>query len=61
MNDEHKLSFDKENLMRMHVDYMLKNNAEVEYLAVDDGYIETVGWRRDVRMPKSFSDITYIH
>eukprot|EP00957_Ditylum_brightwellii_P083881 6375355-Ditylum_brightwellii.AAC.1 len=61
MNDEHKLSFDKKNLMRMHIDYMLKNNAEVEYLAFDDSYIETVWQRRAIRMPKSLSDITYKH
>eukprot|EP00957_Ditylum_brightwellii_P049082 3724355-Ditylum_brightwellii.AAC.1 len=47
--------------MRMHSDYMVKNNTEVECLAFDDSYIETVGWRRDVRMTKSFSDITYKH
>eukprot|EP00957_Ditylum_brightwellii_P161548 12300114-Ditylum_brightwellii.AAC.1 len=59
MDDEHKLSFDKKNSTRMQVEYMLKNNAEVECLVFDDGYIEAVGWRRAVRMPKSFSDITY--
>eukprot|EP00957_Ditylum_brightwellii_P014524 1093335-Ditylum_brightwellii.AAC.1 len=61
MNDEHKSSFDKKNSLRMHVDYMLKNNAEVECLAFDDGYIETAGWHRAIRMPKSFLDITYEH
>ena len=61
MNDKHKSSFDKKSSMRMHVDYMLKNNAEVECLVFDDGYIETVWQRRDVRMPKYFSNITYKH
>ena len=40
---------------------MLKNNAEIEYLAFDDGYIETTRQHRDIRMLKSFSDITYKH
>eukprot|EP00957_Ditylum_brightwellii_P054398 4121518-Ditylum_brightwellii.AAC.1 len=59
MDDEHKLSFDKKNLMRMHIENMLETNAELECLAFDDGYNETVGQCRPVRMSKSFSDITY--
>ena len=61
MDDIHKSSEVKTNAMKKHLDYMLKNNAELECPILPGAYVDSVGGSQNLPMPASFNDITYDH